>query len=83
MSIIAHSFDTTSFSPDWAYRGIGFVLVTIFPAMFWTAVAAAIAPALGIVVTASGLAMLGAAITVFLAAVCGPLLLADAINDAA
>lgn len=53
----------------------GITLTSITPALFWVAVASATSHALDIEVSASSLAALGAAISVFLASVCGPIML--------
>jgi hypothetical protein len=52
-----------------SYRLIGLLIVSLFPALFWTTVAAVGASALGAPLSPLALATIGAAIAAFLAAV--------------
>jgi len=52
-----------------SYRLLGLLIVSLFPALFWTTVAAVGASALGAPLSPLALATIGAAIAAFLAAV--------------
>jgi hypothetical protein len=60
---------------DIAYRLAGLTCATILPAVFWIALAAAFAQLSGTHVSASALLVAGAAIAVFLGAVCAPIVM--------
>jgi hypothetical protein len=57
------------------YRLVGLALATVLPALFWVAIAATVSQAMGAALSAPALAITGAAITLFLAAVCAPIML--------
>ena len=57
------------------FKFIGLAVVTIFPAMTWLAIVAGAGHAAGYDFAATSLALTGAAISLFLAAVCAPLML--------
>lgn len=53
----------------------GVVAASVMPSLFWVALIAAAGNVLGFVIPASALVATGAAISLFLAAVCAPLML--------
>lgn len=58
----------------WIFRSVGLALVTLLPALFWTAVAATAGRLFGVTFAPTALVLTGAAITLFLAAVCAPIM---------
>lgn len=60
---------------DRAFKAAGLAFAAILPAMFWTVLAAAVAPVLGYAVAPAGLVALGCTIALFLTAVCAPIML--------
>lgn len=61
--------------PSLVMRGFGLLVASLLPAVFWTVVAAHLGWLLGADFEAGPLALLGLAIALFLAAVCGPIML--------
>ena len=61
-----------------AYRLAGLSLAAVLPALFWTILASGISKAAGFAIPASALILAGAAITLFLGAVCAPIILKPA-----
>ena len=57
------------------FKLMGLAIVTIFPALTWLAIVAGAGHAAGYDFAATSLALTGAAIGLFLAAVCAPLML--------
>lgn len=58
-----------------AYRLSGLAIATVLPALFWVAFAAGFGHVAGVTFSAMSLALFGSAITLFLGAVCAPLIL--------
>jgi hypothetical protein len=57
------------------FRFAGLAAATVLPAMFWVSIAAAISQAADVALSVQALATTGAAITIFLAVVCAPIML--------
>jgi hypothetical protein len=60
-----------------ATRTIGLIVTSVVPAALWTFLVAEIAYCFDAEIEAPALAVFGSAVTVFLAAVCSPLMLRD------
>ena len=78
MSLATHALDraaTETTQPTLGVKLAGLAVATLVPAMFWVAVLAGTASLFGVTFAASALAMTGAAIALFLAAVCAPVML--------
>ena len=73
-SSIAVSDPATSPRSSWMFKVIGLAIVTVLPALFWTALLAASGHAVNVTFAPSALALTAAAITLFLAAVCAPIM---------
>lgn len=58
----------------WIFKSVGLALVTLLPALFWTALIATAGRFLGVTFAPAALLATGAAITLFLAAVCAPIM---------
>ena len=58
----------------WIFKSLGLALVTVLPALFWTALIATAGHVFGIVFAPAALLLTAAAITLFLAAVCAPIM---------
>jgi hypothetical protein len=65
MKIVARERALTG-ANDAAYQLLGLTIVALFPALFWTAVAAAVGGAIGHPLSIATLATIGAAIATFL-----------------
>ncbi len=59
----------------YSHKLVGVILVAILPALFWVAFTAAAAAIFGLSITPPALALLGGAISLFLASICGPIML--------
>jgi hypothetical protein len=66
---------TASAQDQLVFRCAGLAVATVLPALFWVSIAAAVSNAMGTELSAQALAVTGAAITLFLAAVCAPIML--------
>ncbi len=75
MTIAGQTLDAAAAPAGQVFKFAGVVLAMAIPALFWTAVLAIAAPAAGIAATASALGLTGAAIALFLGAVCAPVML--------
>lgn len=60
---------------DRMFKAAGLAFAALVPALFWTGVIAAAGPMLGYAVAPAALVALGASITLFLTAVCAPIIL--------
>ncbi len=58
----------------WIFRSVGLSLVTLLPAVFWTALIATAGHFFEFTFAPSALVVTAAAITLFLAAVCAPIM---------
>jgi hypothetical protein len=58
-----------------AYRLVGLAVATVLPALFWVALAVSLGHAAGVTFSALALTLVGGAITLFLSAVCAPIIL--------
>ena len=57
------------------YRFAGLAVATVLPALFWVSIAAAVSASMGAALSAPTLAVTSVAITLFLVAVCAPIML--------
>lgn len=65
----------TAHAGDVATRLLGVLIAACLPALFWTAAAAGTGAFFGVTFALSSLLLAGAAIAVFLGAVCAPIML--------
>lgn len=76
MTVAAHTIEVTAVpATGRVFKVAGLGIVMAVPALFWTAVAAVAAPAVGIAASATALIATGGAVALFVGAVCAPVML--------